>query len=70
LWIFGKNTGTAGAPEHFQKRMTAILDGLPGVVCQMNDVLIFRSTQAEHNTAFKRIHKAGATLNREKCEFS
>ena len=54
--------------------MTAILDGLPGVVCQMDDVLIFGSTQAEHNSrlhaALERIQKAGATLNPEKCEFS
>jgi hypothetical protein len=34
----------SSAPKHFQKRMTPILDGLPGVVCQMDDVLVFGST--------------------------
>jgi len=33
--------GISSAPEHFQKRMSRILSGLAGVVCQMDDVLIF-----------------------------
>ena len=48
----------------------AILEGLQGVVCQMDDV---GSTHAEHNirlnAVLERIQKAGATLNAEKCEF-
>jgi len=33
--------GIASAPEIFQKRMSKILSGLEGIVCQMDDVLIF-----------------------------
>ena len=29
--------GISSAPEHFQKRMSRILEGLEGVVCQMGD---------------------------------
>ena len=66
--------GISSAPEHFQKRMSAILSGLEGVVCQMDDVLVFGRDQTEHDTrltaVLKRIESAGATLNPDKCEFS
>ena len=66
--------GISSAPEHFQKRMSQILDGLEGVVCQMDDVLVFGKDQQQHDTrltaVLRRIQKAGVTLNREKCEFS
>ena len=66
--------GISSAPEHFQKRMSAILAGLQGVVCQMDDVLVFGKDQPEHDArltaVLKRIESAGATLNPEKCEFS
>ena len=55
--------GISSAPEHFQKQMNNILRGMAGVLCHMDDVLIFGSTQEEHDT---RLH----TLNRQKCEFS
>ncbi len=65
--------GISSAPEHFQKRMSLILQGLDGVVCQMDDVLVFGRDQVEHDTrltaALQHIEKAGATLNAEKCEF-
>ena len=50
-----------------------VLAGLEGVVCQMDDVLVFGGTRAEHNTrllaVLQRIEKAGVTLNAQKCEF-
>ena len=65
--------GISSAPEHFQKRMTAILTGLDGVLCLMDDILIFGKDEAEHNQrltkALQRIHSAGVTLNPNKCEF-
>ena len=65
--------GIFSAPEHFQKRMSRIFSGLDGVLCQMDDVLIFGMDQAEHDArltaAFKCIEMAGATLNPDKCEF-
>ena len=31
----------SSAPEHFQKRMSAILSGFDGVLCLMDDVLVY-----------------------------
>ncbi|RXN15795.1 Transposon Ty3-G Gag-Pol poly [Labeo rohita] len=33
--------GIASAPEHFQRRMSMVIEGLPGVVCHMDDMLIW-----------------------------
>ena len=66
--------GNSSAPEHFQKQINEILSGLPGVLCLIDDMLIYGSTQEEHNkclqAAFEHIQSAGATLNKEKCKFS
>lgn len=65
--------GISSAPEHFQKRMQQILEGLEGVLCQMDDVLIWGATQGEHDERLRRVlsrlQGAGVTLN-DKCEFS
>ena len=54
--------------------MTEILTGLPGVVCQMDDILIFGKNQIEHDerleAVLNRIQDANGTLNPPKCEFS
>ena len=54
--------------------MTKILDGLNEVVCLIDDVLIFGSTQTEHDSrlmaVMERIKAANVTLNPKKCEFS
>ena len=61
------------APEHFQKRMTEVLSGLDGVLCLMDDVLVFGKDKEEHDErltqALKKITAAGVTLNPKKCEF-
>ncbi len=66
--------GICSAPEVFQRRMNEILAGLPGVVCQIDDILVFGSTQEEHDTnlekVLKRIEKAHVTLSKEKCEYN
>ena len=66
--------GISSAPEHFQKRMNEIIDGLPGVLCLMDDVLVYGSNQHEHDThlhaVLTRIQNAGITLNKNKCEFA
>ena len=65
--------GLSSAPKHFQKRMSQILTGLEGVLCQTDDVLVFGKNQEQHDarlaTALERIRTSGATLNPEKCEF-
>ena len=65
--------GISSAQEHFQRRMNDILNGLPGVVCLIDDVLVYGSNVEEHRTrlqsVLQRIQAAGVTLNKEKCEF-
>ena len=66
--------GITSAPEIFQKRMSEILDGLDGVVCLIDDMLIFGATQDEHDrrlhSVLSRLQAAHITLNRDKCVFS
>ena len=66
--------GISCSPELFQKRIKEALDGLDGVVTNMDDVLIFGSNQSEHDTRLTTVLKCldsrGVTLNAEKCEFS
>ena len=66
--------GISCAPELFQLRMNKIIEGLKGVVCQMDDVLVFGSTQEEHDqrllALLECIRAAGVSLNKEKCKFS
>ena len=54
--------------------MSKILEGLEGVVCQMDDVLVFGATQEQHNqrliAMLDRIKTAGVLLNKVKCKFS
>ena len=60
------------APEFFQKQMSRTLDGLEGVLCLIDDILVFGKDECEHQerliTVLQRIKKAGITLNKEKCE--
>ena len=66
--------GITSALEFYQKRMLHKLSGLPGVVCMIDDILVFGQSQQEHDQrlelVLKRINRAGVTLNSEKCEFS
>jgi len=66
--------GITSAPEHFQRRMSEILDDIPGVVCHVDDVLVSGKDQEEHNArlnlVLQKIQTAGLTLNKDKCQFS
>ena len=59
--------GISSAPELFQKRMSILLEGLDGVVCLMDDVLVVGKNQHEHDErlikVLERIQSAGVTLN-------
>ena len=61
-------------PEQFQREMNRILAGLPGVLCLMDDVLVFASTQEDHDKrldmVLKRIQTSGIMMNPDKCLFS
>lgn len=66
--------GITSAPEYFQKRMSQLLSGMEGVVCLIDDVLIFGKTQEEHDerlqAVLRRLRDANLTLNKKKCTFS
>ena len=57
----------SSAPELYQRQMTEILTGLPTVVCQMDDILIFGKNQTEHDqhleAVLQRIQDANGMLN-------
>ena len=62
--------GISSAPEHFQRRTSAILEGIDRVVCQ----LIFGATQSMHDEhireVLRRPQRENVTLNSKKCQFS
>ena len=66
--------GISSAPEHFQRRMQTILEGIDGVLCQMDDILVFGTSQVEHDKrlheVMTRLKRAKMTLNNKKCQFS
>uniref|UniRef100_A0A3Q4G4G1 ribonuclease H n=1 Tax=Neolamprologus brichardi TaxID=32507 RepID=A0A3Q4G4G1_NEOBR len=68
--LFGINS----APEHFQRMMAEVIEGLEGVVCHIDDVLVWGRNHQEHDSrlhaTLQRLEKAGITLNVEKCELS
>ena len=61
--------GITSAPEHFQRRMHEVMQGLEGAVCLIDDILIYGKTQEEHDKRLTEVlHKiaaAGITLNRD-----
>ena len=65
--------GITSAPEHFQRRMSSLLENV-GVICMMDDILVHGRTTEEHDERLTkvlcRLEKAGLTLNRDKCQFS
>ena len=64
--------GICSAPEFFQHRMSKMLSNLSGVVCEMDDVLVFGSSEQEHDErlckVLRIVQKCGLMLN-DKCEF-
>ena len=66
--------GITSTPEYFQKKMAEILTGAEGVVCLMDDILIYGRDTAEHQQCLEkvlqRLKAAKVTLNAEKCQFA
>ena len=54
--------------------MSQILEGLEGVQCNIDDVLVHAATQSQHDAildqVLQRLSTAGVTLNSAKCEFN
>ena len=66
--------GISSAPEHFQRRMSTILDSISRILCHMDDILVCGENQTVHDRRLIRVleclKEAGVTLNDQKCEFS
>ena len=54
--------------------MSKVLVGLEGVVCQMDDMLVFGVTREQHDqrliAMLEPIKEVGVSLNKAKCKFS
>ena len=65
--------GVASAPAIFQKIMDTILQGLPNVICYIDDILVSGEDEASHfqslEEVFNRLEKHGIRLKQEKCCF-
>ncbi|MDD9361325.1 MAG: reverse transcriptase, partial [Anaplasma sp.] len=66
--------GISCAPEHFQRMMHQLLEGLDGVVCHIDDILVWAKSREEHDSRLRevlcRLKEKGLTLNRDKCVFA
>ena len=65
--------GIASAPGIFQRVMESLVQGIPGVVVYLDDILVTGKTEEEHlrslEEVLKRLLEAGLCLRREKCVF-
>ena len=63
--------GISSGPEIFQKYMDEALSDIPGVVVQMDDILVEGKDMAEHDERLRRVldrlAELGLTLNMDKC---
>ncbi|XP_030851255.1 uncharacterized protein K02A2.6-like [Strongylocentrotus purpuratus] len=66
--------GVCSAPEVFHKVVHNLFAHIPGVNTMMDDIVVWGSTQQEHDTRLKQVldiaQKANLKLNRDKCEFN
>ena len=65
--------GITSAPEFFQNAMSKLLNGIPNVLCLMDDIFIHGIDQQEHDITLgkvlEKLQSAGVVLNRKKCVF-
>ena len=65
--------GVASAPALFQKVMDTVLQGLPKVICYLDNILITGSSQQEHfhnvHQVLQRLKEYGIRARKPKCAF-
>ena len=63
----------ASAPAVFQRAMDTILQGIPQVICYLNDILVTGRSDTEHlqnlEAVLHRLQHHGVKLWKEKCAF-
>ncbi|KAK2169582.1 hypothetical protein NP493_1183g00002 [Ridgeia piscesae] len=65
--------GVASAPAVWQRAMDQVLQGIPGVQCYLDDIIVTGRTREEHLKALDkvlgRLEEHGLKANKEKCKF-
>ena len=65
--------GIASAPAIFQRSMDSIFQGIPSVICYLDDLLITGASDQEHLQNLQRVlsklKEQGIKLKKEKCAF-
>ena len=65
--------GISAAPAVFQQTMDIVLQGLPGVVCYLDDIIITGKDKQEHlnnlEQVLSRVQEYGFRVRKEKCFF-
>ena len=65
--------GVASAPAIFQKVMDTILQGIPHVICYIDDILVTGANDSDHlnnlATVLQRLETHGVRMKKAKCEF-
>ena len=63
--------GIASAPALFQKVMDTILQGIPGAMCSIDDILVTGPTDEAHlqtlEEVFRRLQNHGIRMKKSKC---
>ncbi|XP_041485958.1 uncharacterized protein K02A2.6-like [Lytechinus variegatus] len=66
--------GICSAPEVFHKIIHNLFVDIPGVNTMMDDIVVWGSTQEEHDDRLRKVldiaQKSNLKLNRDKCEFN
>ena len=65
--------GVASAPAIWQRSMDQVLQGISGVQCYLDDIIITGKTNSEHlstlDKVLQRLEENGLKVNKEKCKF-
>ena len=63
--------GVSSGLEHYQSQVHQVLENLPGVTCLLDDIVVFGTTEEEHDlrldNVLKKLSEAG--VNKAKCSF-
>ena len=65
--------GITSVPEIFMRRMSRLFEGVDGVFCYMDDILVYGREMEEHDhcldAVMRIVQSSGLKLNRSKCLF-